>query len=666
MAQPNRPLQENKKLMAAQALLSAGRPERVATTIVKGTIGSISEYSLDDDWTSWCERLDMYILANEVREDKKVSLFLTLLGKDGYALLRNLTTPNLPSQTSFAELKQTMRQHLQPAPNPMAERYKFKECTQKEGEDIKRFLVNLKRLSTFCEFGDNLENSLRDQFVWRLSSDIIKKKLLGEKDLSYQRAVELALSLELAGKNAAEMKSPGSSATVNYVASKGRTSSTNTKKEDSNVRYCYCCGRTNHITVNCKYKQYGRNLCGKKGHLRNVCKNKTDSAKAVKSGKKDNGKKSNKHRDSKREQQNFVAEVDRITECLDNMFHLSREGSNTFTIAGDKPIVVELLVEGCPVKFEVDTGSPISAISTVYRNSSELFSALPLRRTHRRFKSYQGDVIVPEGILGLTVSHKGKTRWLELFVIPGSSAPIIGRRWLSELEILQVGSLKLNNIQKLTQSPTVEAIIKEFGEVFSDRLGTYNKAKITLRAKPIFRKPRPVPYALRTKIEKELNRLVEARILEQVTTSDWATPIVPVPKANGELRICGDFKDTINKDLDCNRHPIPRIIDLATQMSRAAKFTKLDLASAYQQVELDEASKQLVVLSIPKGLYKCNRLMYGVSPAPGLFQAEMEKILSGINTFTTACLRSETSPVAGNILEEKTLRKFMKQLTLLL
>ncbi|XP_026671356.1 uncharacterized protein K02A2.6-like [Ceratina calcarata] len=346
------------------------------------------------------------------------------------------------------------------------------------------------------------------------------------------------------------MKSSGSSATVNYVASKGRTSSTNTKKEDPNVRL-------NHITINCKYKQYGCNLCGKKGHLRNVCKNRTDSAKAGKSGKKDNGKKSNKHRDSKREQQNLVAEVDRITECLDNMFHLSREGCNTFTVAGDKPIVVELLVERCPVKFEVDTRSPISAISTGYRNSSELFSALPLRRTHRRFKIYQGDVIVPEGILGLTVSHKGKTRWLELFVIPGNSAPIIGRRWLSELEILQVGSLKLNNIQKLTQSPTVEAIIKEFGEVFSNRLGTYNKAKFALQlkegAKPIFRKPRPVPYALRTKIEKELDRLVEAGILEQVTTSDWATPIVPVPKANGELRICGDFKDTTNKDLVCNR-----------------------------------------------------------------------------------------------------------------
>ncbi|XP_023247791.1 uncharacterized protein K02A2.6-like [Copidosoma floridanum] len=135
---------------------------------------------------------------------------------------------------------------------------------------------------------------------------------------------------------------------------------------------------------------------------------------------------------------------------------------------------------------------------------------------------------------------------------------------------------------------------------------------------PVFKKPRPIPYALRDKIEQEINRLEKAEILEPVKSSQWATPLVPVLKANGEIRLCGDFKVTVNPCLEIHRHPIPRLSDLSTKLAGGKIFSKLDMNQAYQQVLVDNESKQLLVLSTHEGLYACNRLMYGVASAPGL------------------------------------------------
>ena len=66
-----------------------------------GTLGVIEQFSGDEDWTQWQERLEQYYIANDVKEEKKVAPLLTLIGKSGYALLRNLCMPVLPSSKKF-------------------------------------------------------------------------------------------------------------------------------------------------------------------------------------------------------------------------------------------------------------------------------------------------------------------------------------------------------------------------------------------------------------------------------------------------------------------------------------------------------------------------------------------------------------------------------------
>ena len=86
-----------------------------------------------------------YINANDIAAEKRVALFLTLMGSEAYALLRNLCAPELPSRLSLEQLRYKMKEHLQPKPSILSERFKFKECRQREDESIIQYLASLKK-----------------------------------------------------------------------------------------------------------------------------------------------------------------------------------------------------------------------------------------------------------------------------------------------------------------------------------------------------------------------------------------------------------------------------------------------------------------------------------------------------------------------------------------
>ena len=169
----------------------------------------------------------------------------------------------------------------------------------------------------------------------------------------------------------------------------------------------------------------------------------------------------------------------------------------------------------------------------------------------------------------------------------------------------------------------------------ADGLGTIKgyEAKIIVESgtQPHFCKARPVPYALQGQVNEELERLEREGIITPVQFADWAAPIVPVVKQDGKsLRICGDFKLTVNQASKLDRYPIPRIEDLFAKLAGGQSFTKLDMSQAYQQILLDDDSRSLVVINTQRGLYRYNRLPFGVSSAPGIFQRVMESLLGSI------------------------------------
>ncbi|KAJ8356525.1 hypothetical protein SKAU_G00193190 [Synaphobranchus kaupii] len=149
-------------------------------------------------------------------------------------------------------------------------------------------------------------------------------------------------------------------------------------------------------------------------------------------------------------------------------------------------------------------------------------------------------------------------------------------------------------------------------------------------SKPVFVKARPVPYAIRPKVEADMDALVKNGVLEPVTISEWATPIVPVPKKDGGIRTCGDFKLTLNPVLAAEQYPLPLIDDLFAGLSGGQKFSKIDLSQAYLQMHVEEQSREMLTINTHKGLFRYCRLPFGITSAPALFQRAMDQILSGL------------------------------------
>eukprot|EP00118_Oscarella_pearsei_P024265 m.302821 g.302821 ORF g.302821 m.302821 type:complete len:188 (+) comp40828_c0_seq6:152-715(+) len=82
--------------------------------------------------------------------------------------------------------------------------------------------------------------------------------------------------------------------------------------------------------------------------------------------------------------------------------------------------------------------------------------------------------------------------------------------------------------------------------------------------------------------------------------------------------------------MDVDQYPLPKPVDLFAALAGGDKFTKMDLASAYQQVELDQASQELVTLNTHQGPYRPVRMPFGIANAPAVFQNIMDQILHGL------------------------------------
>ena len=113
------------------------------------------------------------------------------------------------------------------------------------------------------------------------------------------------------------------------------------------------------------------------------------------------------------------------------------------------------------------------------------------------------------------------------------------------------------------------------------------------------------------------------------------SPIVAVPKSDGNIRLCGDYKVTVNPVLDIDQYPLPCPEDLMSSLTGGLKFLKLDLSSAYQQMLLNVDAHQ--------GLYRYTRLPFGIASAPAIFQKAMHRILQHVICYLDDILVTDTT-----------------------
>lgn len=294
---------------------------------------------------------------------------------------------------------------------------------------------------------------------------------------------------------------------------------------------------------------------------------------------------------------------------------------------------VDLSLNKQNVDFILDTGCPVTIISESIASTIGLKN---LKESDCNLTSYSGHKINIVGKTDVNVKYEEQCYDLPVYVVKDDKPSLLGRSWLK--------SLKLNwkdiicQVKDTTDELKLHNILKKHERVFNNELGTYKDRKAHLplepNARPVFKPARPVPYNLLDAVDKELDKWQTIGVINPVEKTEpstkWATPLVVVAKKDGTVRKCGNFKVTVNPYLECDEHPLPKIEDMLATIGPVSHISVLDLSQAYLQMPLSEESKDICVINTHKGLYKMQRLPYGITTEPATFQREMDHLLKDI------------------------------------
>lgn len=640
-------------------------PVVMATSVA---IGSVKEFdSNKETWTNYVERLEFFYAANDIVDaNKKKSILLSTSGPTTYKIVRSLCSPDSPATKSYNEIKELMQNHMNPNPNVISERYKFNSRDRKPNESIAEYVAEIRRRTEFCNYGPSLSDMLRDRLVCGVNDRKIQLKLLGTVDLTFARAKEIALAMEKSAKDCSSMLKqnggvtackPEDDASINVFQQGG-----NKKKSVGSNYKCFRCNYRNHHSDDCKFREQECLYCHGVGHTARACgKKEADERKKSGKTKKRNFKSKEKlhtyeddeeSTESDGENCNFISALHPLYDV--DLMNLDQHHK---LLKSEPPLKVTVMFYDTPLLMEVDTGASRSVISvdtfrSVKRELSKRRKAnLKLRDSKIKFRTYTGELIPSAGEVSGVLSYGGLSKSGTLQVAPGNGPSLLGRDllklfkldWKSVFAVMNISEEDLqvaDEVEKVTKKRLADLLI-EYADVFSqgtpncpEELGALEDKKVHIdmkdEFKPRFYKARPVPYALKDRIDVELNRLIKLGIYTPVASSQWAAPIVPVIKPNGGIRICGDYKLTVNKEAKCDSYPLPTPEDIFATLHGGQKFSKLDLAGAYQQLVLDDSSRKVLTVNTHRGLFQPTRLQYGVHSATALFQREMDQRLAHI------------------------------------
>ncbi|CAB4036155.1 Hypothetical predicted protein [Paramuricea clavata] len=424
--------------------------------------GKLEEYDSQEEWSQYIERLEFYFEANGVDdEDKQRAILLSVCGSKTNKFIRNLITPNKPSEKTFAELVELVQQHQHPKPSAIVQRFKFNTRFRKPGESIASYVAELRSVSEHCDFKSTLEEMLRDRLECGINDEQIQRRLLAESSLDFKKAMKIATSMETAVKNPRDLTHQMANTNINteQPATLHRGDNQGQGNHPWSKPECGRCGGK-HDPQQCKFRDAECFLCHKKD--------------------------------------------DEIEEEDGNY------GIYSLGKGQAEPYVVDVLVSNESLKMEVDTGAAVSVMNEdTYTSLKKKHPNLELKESKVRLNTYTGEQVKVLGQLETSVKYEDQEGVWPLLVITGKGPNLIGRNWLQKIKINWKNLFQLK--EDKNTSVKVNKLLEKYEKVFHEELGTFSgpKAKIYVAedASPKYYKARPVPYASREKVEKELERL---------------------------------------------------------------------------------------------------------------------------------------------------------------
>ena len=181
----------------------------------------------------------------------------------------------------------------------------------------------------------------------------------------------------------------------------------------------------------------------------------------------------------------------------------------------------------------------------------------------------------------------------------------------------------------------LKELVDEFKDVFPDTLpkGRPPKRDIVheIRTEEGAKPPSQPPYRLglakQDKMEEQVKGLLAQGFIWP-SASPYGAPILFIPKKDGRWRMCIDYR-ALNKQTVQDQFPLPRIDSLLERLGQATVFTKLELASGYHQIVMEETSIQKTAFRMNQGHFEFLVMPFGLTNAPAIFQRLMNKVFAG-------------------------------------
>ena len=598
----------------------------------------------NENFKLYRQRFENYLTMKGVFANKTLchQMLVNSIGSTHFKLLVSLIAPKTINDVEYDDIIKILETHLCPKKNFLVSQHRFLSTYQSEDQTIADYVALLRRDIIECEFrstcncnADISNIFLRAQFIRGLKDNTIREQLLQSEEAEFEKIIQRALTLEASKIDSREINTKQTICSdINKIqagtSSRRRSRSkhrSHTTQHNSKSRLdyrklgidnlCLRCGRDNHKTNDCRTNKHNLkcNSCGKRGHLQRVC---------IKTLIKSSRENINHENDE------TIHQIYGINQIVDIF-------SNEFKVNDIDKYYVEVDINGRRQKFEVDTGVGFTLIP---RNEYEKLQVKePLQPSTIAFRSYTKNIIIPDGKVNVRVKYNNLTTDEELYVVPSGHDALMGRVWIRHLKInlQQVDKQHIHNINtvEIYKLDSISDIFNEFNDVFTEKIGCVNNYEVTLQlrqgSKPVFYKEREVPYALRERVEKELNELESAGIISKCERSDWGSPLVIIPKPDGGIRLCVDYKPGVNPQLVSSNYPIRRIDDILNNLKGSKYFCRLDLYKAYLHLRVNPESSEIQTMSTHKGTYRVNRLSFGIKTAPSEFNRIIEQILSGLD-----------------------------------